>query len=275
MSRAKTAQPLTIEHEPPTGREAQPPAVVTDSGAVLHAITRAAADPAVDVEKMERLTALYDRMKASAAREAYDAAFAKMQPKLPTIGRNGQIIIRDKNNAERIIQTTSYALFEDIAEAIRPILAKHGFGVSFRTGRTEAGLISATCILSHERGHREETTLELPHDSSGSKNAVQAVGSSTAYGKRYTLLALLNITSRHKVDADDDGQAGGAERVISDEQEERLRELLTETRSNVSGFLALFDVESVSDLPAARFDEALEKLLTKKAQQKLAARQES
>jgi hypothetical protein len=43
----------------------------------------------------------------------------------------------------------------------------------------------------------------LPHDSTGSKNAVQAVGSSTSYGKRYTACALLNITSRGE---DDDGE---------------------------------------------------------------------
>ncbi|WP_340146807.1 ERF family protein [Halomonas sp. PA16-9] len=34
----------------------------------------------------------------------------------------------------------------------------------------------------------------LPADISGNKNAVQAFGSSTSYGKRYVLSALLNIT---------------------------------------------------------------------------------
>jgi hypothetical protein len=44
-------------------------------------------------------------------------------------------------------------------------------------------------VLSHELGHSEETTMTLPLDTSGSKNNVQAVGSSTSYGKRYTATA--------------------------------------------------------------------------------------
>lgn len=40
----------------------------------------------------------------------------------------------------------------------------------------------------------------LPADVSGNKNAVQAFGSSTSYGKRYVLCALLNITTRGQDD---------------------------------------------------------------------------
>ena len=50
--------------------------------------------------------------------------------------------------------------------------------------------------------------MELPVDTTGSKNAVQAVGSSTAYGKRYVMEALLNLTSRGQ---DDDGKRGGGD----------------------------------------------------------------
>ncbi|HET9820175.1 MAG TPA: ERF family protein, partial [Rhodanobacteraceae bacterium] len=49
-------------------------------------------------------------------------------------------------------------------------------------------------------GHREETSITLPADTSGSKNAVQAVASSTSYGKRYTAGALLNLTSHGEDD---------------------------------------------------------------------------
>jgi hypothetical protein len=53
--------------------------------------------------------------------------------------------------------------------------------------------------------------MELPVDTSGSKNPVQAVGSSTAYGKRYVMEALLNLTSRG---VDDDGKRGGGQGAI-------------------------------------------------------------
>ena len=48
--------------------------------------------------------------------------------------------------------------------------------------------------------------MKLPADTSGSKNVVQAIGSSVSYGKRYTMQALLNITSGGE---DDDGHSGG------------------------------------------------------------------
>jgi hypothetical protein len=170
---------------------------------LMEAITRAAADPAVDVNKLERLFAMHERISANHARVAYYAALAEMQPKLPTIDEHGAI----KNNAGAV--QSRYALWEDISEAIRPVLAAHGFALTFRVGNTQAG-VRVTGILSHREGHHEETVFELMADTSGSKNAVQSLGSSTSYGKRYTAMALLNITSRAPQDRDDDGQAGGA-----------------------------------------------------------------
>jgi hypothetical protein len=88
-------------------------------------------------------------------------------------------------------------------------LPSTGFSLSFKVRRTDNEIIT-TGVLAHREGHREETELALPTDTSGSKNAVQAVGSSTSYGKRYTAFALLNITSTGE---DDDGQKGGAPRA--------------------------------------------------------------
>jgi hypothetical protein len=62
----------------------------------------------------------------------------------------------------------------------------------------------------HRGGHSEEATKFYPADTSGSKNAIQAIGSSISYGKRYTASALLNLTSRKE---DDDGAKGGGEPV--------------------------------------------------------------
>lgn len=180
--------------------EAQSPAVVSDAGSILAVIGRAASDPATDVDKLERLMGLYERIRAGTARAAYTEALAAMQPNLPVIQERGGILDKNRN-----VQST-YALWEDINEAIKPVLAAHGFAISFRTGQGPDGRVLVTGVLSHRDGHSEETTLVLPIDSSGSKNAVQAVGSSTSYGKRYTASALLNLTSRGE---DDDARTTG------------------------------------------------------------------
>ena len=104
----------------------------------------------------------------------------------------------------------------------------------------------------------------LPLDTSGSKNAVQAVGSSTSYGKRYTASALLNLTSRLPDDRDDDGRAAGASATITDEQRAELQALIDETGSDIAKFCAYFKVGSLVDLPMTDFGRAVASLQTKR-----------
>lgn len=230
--------------------------------AMLAMIERAARDPSVDVDKMERLLALKERHEMQAARAAYFKAFAEMKPELPVIDRKGRIVIHEKGKDKveaNIIQETAFARWEDIDEAITPILTRHGFSLMFRSGVAPDGKITITGILAHVGGHSEETTITLPHDSSGSKNPVQAVGSSLTYGKRYAATFLLNIRTKGE---DDDGMEGGAT-DITDEQAETIFGLIKSTKADTAKFCATFDIKAVADLPRAKYPLALEMLNTK------------
>ena len=220
--------------------------VVNQAAAIISVIERAATNPDVDIDKMERLLEMQERIMARDAKAAYAAALAAMAPELPVIGERGGIKDRNGN-----VQST-YALWEDINDAIKPVLAAHGFALSFRTGR-EDGQITVTGVLSHRDGHSEETTITLPHDSSGSKNAVQAVGSSTSYGKRYTAGLLLNLTSRGE---DDDGAAGGSGATITEAQVEALVKLAKEVGADIRKFCEYLKVDSLAAIPATRFGAA-------------------
>jgi hypothetical protein len=198
------------------------------SGGLLDVIARAARDPSVDIDKMERLIAMQERVQVRDAAISFNSALAELQVKLPVIAERGGIKDRNGN-----VQST-YALWEDVNEAIRPLLAEHGFALRFRVERT-SDQISVTGILSHRDGHSEETTLSLPTDGSGSKNAVQAVGSSTSYGKRYTAFALLNITSTGE---DDDGKKGGATNLISVKQYDELLRRISEVGADQDKFIS-------------------------------------
>lgn len=188
--------------------------VSADATSLMAVISRAASDPSTDVDKLERLIGVYERITDRAATTAYDEAFAQMQSALPTIDESGKIVVKEKGSETKIIQETSYAKQADINEAVKPILGEHGFGLSFRPGRTPEGLVSMTAILSHRLGHREEATVVLQQDGSGSKNTVQGVGSSLTYAKRYATIAILNISTRAKIDMDDDGH-GSTSREMS------------------------------------------------------------
>lgn len=237
--------------------EPLPPAP-TGAAAILSIIERAARDPGVDVDKMERMFAMHERMMAQEAKAAYAAALAEMQPKLPAIDERGQI------NVGNEVRST-YAKWADINEIIRPILAEHGFSLSFRTGHKDAKIV-ITGVLAHNQGHSEETTLELPIDTSGSKNAVQAIGSSTSYGQRYTAKALLNITSRAPEDRDDDGRAAVGNAAISAEQLASLQQLIVDTGSDIPRFLKYIGAERMEDIPVKKFAGAKAMLEKKKAQ---------
>lgn len=234
-------------------QEQQLAPAASETTAIISMIERAARDPSVDIDKMERLMLMQERAFDRRAKAAYSSALAIMQPELPSIKERGGI--KDRSGK---VQST-YALWEDINDAIKPVLAKHGFAISFRVSHPEHS-IAVTGVLSHEEGHSEETTIQLPHDGSGSKNAVQAVGSSVSYGKRYTAAALLNITSHGE---DDDGGGASKPERITEEQELELRDLLLSVEANESLFLKYIKVEHLGDIVADKFDAAKALILQK------------
>lgn len=225
---------------------AQTPIHVDQSTAIIQVIERAASNPDVDIDKMERLLQMQERIMGHKAKAAYTDALAQAQLELPEITKHGEI----KNKAGGV--QSKYALWEDINEAIKPVLARHGFSLSFRFPKPEPGSVAVTGVLSHREGHAEETTITLPVDTSGSKNPVQAVASSTSYGKRYTAGALLNLTARGE---DDDGFAAGVQ-LITEEQRDELIALADEVKADKAGFCGWLKVPSIADIPASKFAQA-------------------
>lgn len=155
---------------------------------------RLAADPNVPVEKLERLIAMQERIYAHNAKAEFDAAFSEMQGEIPVITERGEILVNGQLRSK-------YARFEDILEVVRPILQRHGFAIRHRNTFSD-GKIKIVGILSHRSGHSEEDEFEAKADTSGSKNDIQALGSTRSYGQRYTTNALLGIATRG---SDDDG----------------------------------------------------------------------
>jgi hypothetical protein len=192
------------------------PAAEVDS--LLNLIERAARDPNVDIDKMERLFGMRERMQAQAAKTSYLAALAVLQAALPAVERKGT-----GHNSKK------YARYEDFIETIKEPMKSCNFSLSFRL-KQEAALLRIVGVLGHKDGHQEETELALPADNSGNKNAVQALGSSISYGKRYVGMTLLGIATE---DEDDDGKAAGAapRECITEDQAEALAELVKKTKA--------------------------------------------
>lgn len=202
------------------------------------------------LEMVEKLMALQERWEANQARKAFDEAIAAAKAEIKPVVRNAT-----GHNAKK------YADFSAIANAVDPIISKHGLSYRFRTNQTDR--IAVTCILSHKSGHFEETTLAGPADASGSKNAIQAIGSTLTYLQRYSLVQALGLAASN----DDDGKAGGVGETISLEQVEQLVELADEVGADKEAFCRYFRVNGIADISTKDFPRAVAALNKKRGQQ--------
>lgn len=199
-----------------------------------------------DINVLEKLMGLQERWEANQARKAFNEAMSAAKTEIPAIVRN-----RSGNNSKK------YADFAAIAAVVDPILAKHGLSYRFRSVQDER--INVTCVLSHKAGHSEETTLAGPADTSGNKNAVQAIGSTLMYLQRYSLVQALGLATSD----DDDGRAGGTN-VITPEQAGDIHALIQETASDKVKFLDWLGVEAVEQIPATKLQVAVKALNDKR-----------
>ena len=148
----------------------------------------------MDVAKLKELLELQERWDANQAKKAYVQAMAKFKKKPPEIF---------KDKAVSYGQTEySHASLHNVTVTINSELSKHGLTASWQTSQ-DNGSVQVTCKITHVLGHSEETRLSAAPDVSGSKNPIQAIGSTVTYLQRYTLLALTGLAT---ADQDDDGK---------------------------------------------------------------------
>jgi hypothetical protein len=227
-----------------------------ENAAILSMIERAARDPNVDVDKMERLFNMRERMAEQSARSSYAAAMAAVQAALPVVVRR----------AENKQTSSKYAKLEHIASAIKPIYTQHGFSLSFGTedcrNDSERRIV---CTCRHRAGHSEKHTVDVPFDNAGiagkvNKTNTHAYKSTLTYGRSMLTCMIFDV----QTSADDDGNAAGAGRVISNEQCALLVAEFEAVSANIARFCEHYRIDKYADLPAAKFDEAMAMLKAKK-----------
>lgn len=230
---------------------------------MLAMIERFARDPAVDVNKLQALLNMQERLMANQARAEFNEAFARLQQKLPRITKKGEVRYpTEKNNPRSATKKAfNYARWEDIDELIRPLLNEEGFSLSWDSVPHASGGIVVIGKLRHSGGHEQIASIgPLPLDTSGGKNNLQAAGSTFSYAKRYTAQMLLNLTYEGE---DDDGVAGGLQPISAD-QVKQISDLLTETKGNLDAFCTLMDVETLPDITVEKYPVAINALMARR-----------
>lgn len=200
-----------------------------------------ALDRGADLEMVEKLMDLAERQERNMAKKAFDAAVAEAKSQIKPVVKN-----RKGNNSK-------YADLSAYAKEVDPILATHGLSYRYNS-RQEGATIYITCVLSHRDGHSVETTLSAAPDTSGSKNAIQAIGSTVEYLKRYTLTLALGLSA---AEADDDGRAAGGDEAISADQLQEIRDKLASSGADIEAFCRYLKVEALPDIRASQYPAAL------------------
>lgn len=236
---------------------AQPTGEVTGlSGGILTVIARAAADPNTDVDKLERLLAMQERVLAREAEQAFNDALRAAQEEV-------QPVIKNKVNPDT---KSKYADLVAVADEVDPVLRRHGFSQSYGTADCPLeGHYRVTCLLSHTGGHSRAYQADVPIDNTGPKGSqnktmTHGFGSALSYGRRYLKLLIADVATK-----DDDGRRAGSGPLIDDNQWACLVQMIEATNTDTRRFCEYFRVPSLKEIPASRYDDAVAALRAKTA----------
>lgn len=236
-----------------TETEKVPTAVESDeASAIVSMIERAARDPAVDIDKMERLVAMQERAVSQRKEEAFNNAMSAAQAEMRRVAA-------DMSNSQT---KSKYASYGAIDRALRPIYTKHGFALSFGTAEgAPSEYIRVECHVSNS-GFTRKYQVDMPADGKGAKGGdvmtkTHAVGSAMSYGQRYLLKMIFNVA----IGNDDDGNAAAdTGEVVSQEQADEVKALIVSVGADIQKFLTAYQIERVEDLRLAKFAEAKTRL---------------
>lgn len=233
------------------------PAYERPADPMVSMIERLVTDPQADLDKLERMLAMKERIDAQNAQRAFASALSMARAEIPPIMKDATVDYKNKDGRRTHYQHETLA---GIAKVIDPILSRHGLSYRFRTGQGSGG-VTVTCIIQHADGYSEETTLAGSPDTSGSKNSFQAVGSAVTYLQRYTLKAALGLSA----EVDDDAQgATGRPREPEPEPEfnpraaaDRIISAIRKRHGDRDSLGELWTAEKpvLSDLPEPMFAE--------------------
>jgi hypothetical protein len=221
------------------------PAPPSDSpSTVLALIERVALDPSADVEKLERLTAMYERLKGKAAELAFNAAKGRILKKLAGIKivKNRPVVPESVNGKSQkgLSEAFKYAPLEEIDKHLRPLLTEEEMDLSYCDEPWEGGGILIRGRLKHlPGGHFEDSFMPAPFDTTGGKSDVQAVGSTNSFLRRYVACNIFNIV----VVGDDDDGTGG---TIDEAQTKTIVDLIKKAKVGPK-FLKYMRAQSVGE----------------------------
>lgn len=231
--------------------------VLPTATTLLQVISRAASDPTVDIDKMERLMAMHERMVAKEAEAAWNEALMQCQREMRTIAA-------DANNPQT---KSKYATYGKLDKVLRPIYTSHGFSISF--DEADSPKPQHIRVLAHvSRGaHTRTYQKDMPADGKGAKGGdvmtlTHAAGAAMSYGMRYLLRGIFNVAIGEEDNDGNDTTAGMPSSEVED-WTKKIKAATTKPAAKEVYTAAIKECRRYNDVPTA---EKLKEELTAHAE---------
>lgn len=211
----------------------------------------------VDIEVLERLVALQERVLERDARAAFFDALHAFQEECPEIAKSRTANIKTRSGGT---YSYTFAPLEEITRTIRPVLHRHGLAFAWDTDGMGDGALNVVCVLRHVDGHEERARFPVPTGTDAAMSDAQKNGAALTYGRRQSLVAVLGLTTADDADAPLPESAA----TITEKQIADLDVLIDDVGADKARFLKYMSVESLADITAARFAQAVADLEAKR-----------
>ena len=183
----------------------------TEAVSYIQMIERASRDPSVDIDKMERLMQMHERMLEKQAESEFNDALVSCQAECGTISA-------DATNPQT---RSKYATYAKLDKALRPIYTKYGIAISYNTEDSpKPEHIRVTAHVSR-KGYTRMYRVDMPADGKGAKGGdvmtkTHAAGAAMSYGARYLLKGIFNISIGENDDDGNGTRPGMSEKAMAD-----------------------------------------------------------
>lgn len=238
-----------------TKTEQQSAEVADYNSGLLEVIARAARDPSVDIDKMERLIAMQERVQARDAELAFNQAMNLAQAAMRPISAN----------ASNPQTKSRYATYDKLDRVLRPIYTEHGFSLSFdEADSPKDEHVRVVCYVAHIGGHTRTYHRDMPADGKGAKGGdvmtkTHAAGAAGSYGARYLLKGIWNVAVGED-DADGNDPNPRGLQLIDDAQWATLVQTIDAAGVSADVVCKAANVPSLKALPASKYQTVINKL---------------
>jgi hypothetical protein len=185
---------MTAPKENPMPHEIQKQTALTGPQTEVSALVKLAVEKDLDVEKLEKLFALYERDQKRLAEQEFFKSLAEFQAVCPPIRKS-----TEKAASRDGGPSYNYAELDEIVRTVQPIL--HGLGFSYTWDMPkppENGLIECLCKLRHVKGHEVVARFVCPFASKAGMSEQQKYASALTYARRYSLIQVLGLSTTEK-----------------------------------------------------------------------------